>query len=70
MVHRLRETVPDLYFSVSMTTRVPRPGEENGVDYLYVSNDEFTRHVEAGDMLEWAEIHGCLLYTSPSPRDS
>ena len=60
MVHRLRETVPDLYFSVSMTTRVPRPGEENGVDYLYVSNDEFTRHVEAGDMLEWAEIHGGL----------
>ena len=60
MVHRLRETVPDLYFSVSMTTRAPRPGEENGVDYLYVSDDEFTRHVEAGDMLEWAEIHGGL----------
>ncbi|MDU6480229.1 MAG: guanylate kinase, partial [Corynebacterium kroppenstedtii] len=45
VVHRLRETVPDLYFSVSMTTRAPRPGEENGVDYLYVSDDEFTRHV-------------------------
>lgn len=60
VVRGLRQTVPDLYFSVSMTTRAPRPGEEDGVDYLFVSDDDFTRHVEAGDMLEWAEIHGGL----------
>lgn len=60
VVSRLRESVPDLFFSVSMTTRAPRPGEVDGVDYLYVSEEEFTRHIEAGDMLEWAEIHGGL----------
>lgn len=60
VVHRLREQVPDLFFSVSMTTRAPRPGEQHGVDYLYVSEEEFSRHIAAGDMLEWAEIHGGL----------
>ena len=37
VVSELRKTVPDLFFSVSMTTRDPRPGEEHGKDYLYVS---------------------------------
>lgn len=60
VVHRLRESVARLYFSISMTTRPPRPGEAEGVDYFYVSPEEFQRHIDAGDMLEWAEIHGGL----------
>ena len=60
VVNRLRDEVPDLFFSVSMTTRAPRPGEVHGRDYLYVSPEEFQRNIDAGDMLEWAEIHGGL----------
>jgi guanylate kinase len=47
----------DLDLSISMTTRKPRPGEHHGREYFFVSDDEFTRHVEAGDFLEWAEVH-------------
>lgn len=60
VVHRLRTDVPNLYFSVSMTTRAPRPGEVDGRDYFYVSADDFQRHIDAGEMLEWADIHGGL----------
>ncbi|AEG83951.1 guanylate kinase [Corynebacterium ulcerans] len=60
VVHRLREEVPNLYFSVSMTTRVPRPGEVDGVDYFFVTPEEFQSRIDGGDMLEWAEIHGGL----------
>jgi guanylate kinase len=57
VVARLRERVSDLYFSVSMTTREPRPGEVHGHDYFFVSPDEFQNAVKEGRMLEWAEIH-------------
>ena len=60
VVTRLREQVKDLYFSVSMTTRSPRPGEEHGVDYFFVSPEEFQDHIDQGRMLEWADIHGGL----------
>lgn len=60
VVHRLREQVPNLYFSVSMTTRAPRPGEVDGVDYFFVTPEEFQSRIDGGDMLEWAEIHGGL----------
>ncbi|AZA13653.1 guanylate kinase [Corynebacterium choanae] len=60
VVSRLREEIDDLYFSVSMTTRAPRPGEVEGRDYYFVSPDEFQSHIDAGDMLEWADIHGGL----------
>lgn len=60
VVHRLRTDVPDLYFSVSMTTRQPRPGEVDGKDYFFVSSEEFQRRIDAGEMLEWADIHGGL----------
>lgn len=58
VVQRLREEVPGLYFSVSMTTRAPRPGEVDGVDYFFVTKDEFQRRIDQGEMLEWADIHG------------
>ncbi|ADK28921.1 guanylate kinase [Corynebacterium pseudotuberculosis] len=60
VVHRLREEVPNLYFSVSMTTRAPRPGEVDGVDYFFVTPEEFQSRIDGGEMLEWAEIHGGL----------
>ena len=47
----------DLDLSISMTTRGPRPGEHHGREYLFVTDEAFTRHVEAGDFLEWAEVH-------------
>ncbi|WP_183377656.1 guanylate kinase [Hoyosella altamirensis] len=60
VVNRLREVVPDLWFSVSATTRDPRPGEVSGRDYYFVSRAEFDRMIEAGELLEWAEVHGGL----------
>ena len=60
MVRRLREQVPDLLFSVSATTRDPRPGEVDGVDYHFVTPDRFQQLIDTGEMLEWAEIHGGL----------
>ena len=48
----------DLFFSVSMTTRKPRPGEVNGVDYYFVSKEEFLKNVEEDNLLEWTEYVG------------
>ena len=60
LVRCLRERIPDLHFSVSATTRAPRPGEVDGVDYHFVSSDRFQRLIDDGALLEWAEIHGGL----------
>src|SRR5699024_6909207 len=60
VVRCLRERVPDLYFSVSATTRAPRPGEVDGIDYRFVTPAEFDRLIEADALLEWADIHGGL----------
>ena len=60
VVRRLREQVPNLHFSVSATTRAPRPGEADGIDYHFVSAEQFQKLIEAGELLEWAEIHGGL----------
>jgi guanylate kinase len=60
VVRCLREQLPDLRFSVSATTRAPRAGEVDGVDYHFVATEEFTELVEQGALLEWAEIHGGL----------
>jgi guanylate kinase len=58
VVRRLRALRPDLVYSVSATTRDPRPGERNGIDYRFMSGAEFSRLVEEGAFLEWAEIYG------------
>ena len=60
VVRCLRDRVPDLYFSVSVTTRAPRPGEVDGVDYRFVAPEVFQRLVDDGALLEWADIHGGL----------
>ena len=53
----------DLGFSVSATTRAPRPGEQEGVDYYFLSREEFERRRQAGAFLEWAEYGGQLYGT-------
>ncbi|MFD1813909.1 guanylate kinase [Rhodococcus gannanensis] len=60
VVRMLHERLPDLVFSVSATTRDPRPGEVDGRDYRFVTPAEFDRMIDAGELLEWAEIHGGL----------
>jgi len=60
VVRCLRDRVPDLYFSVSATTRAPRPGEVDGVDYHFVLPQAFQRLIDEGALLEWADIHGGL----------
>lgn len=57
---------PDLLLSVSMTTREPRPGESDGVQYHFVSRREFKERIEAGQMLEFAEFSGHLYGTPRS----
>ena len=53
----LRAT-PDFIYSVSCTTRLPRPGEENGVDYHFLTREKFEKLIAAGEMLEYATVHG------------
>jgi guanylate kinase len=60
VVRCLRDRIPDLHFSVSVTTRAPRPGEVDGVDYMFVSAERFQQLIDDGALLEWAEIHGGL----------
>ncbi|HEC99550.1 MAG TPA: guanylate kinase [Proteobacteria bacterium] len=55
--HRVLESIPDLAYSISHTTRPPRYGEKDGVDYFFVSEDEFLRMREREDFLEWALVH-------------
>ncbi len=58
MVRGLLRARPDLFFSVSWTTRDRRPGERDEVHYRFVSEEEFEAMVEAGAFLEWAEVFG------------
>lgn len=68
VVRRLREQVPDMHFSVSATTREPRPGEIEGSDYHFVSPERFQQLIDNGELLEWAEIHGGL-HRSGTPSE-
>jgi guanylate kinase len=67
VVHELRRLCPDLWFSVSATTRQRRPGEVDGRDYHFVSRAEFDRMIAQGELLEWAEIHRGM-HRSGTPR--
>jgi guanylate kinase len=67
VVRELRTLYPDLWFSVSATTRERRPGEVDGRDYHFVSTAEFDRMIAVGELLEWANIHGGI-QRSGTPR--
>lgn len=58
LAHRLLDEVPTFGFSVSYTTRAPRPGEQDGVDYHFVPLDTFDRMVDEGAFAEHARVHG------------
>jgi len=64
LCQKLLEEFKDITYSVSVTTRAPRPGEVDGVHYEFISRDEFLSRVEKGDFLEYAEVHGNLYGTS------
>ena len=61
----VRARFPQVWLSVSATTRPPRPGEIQGVNYHFVADDEFDRMVADGELLEWAVVHGVYRYGTP-----
>ena len=61
----VREHYPEVWISVSATTRAPRPGEEHGRHYFFVSDQEFDRMVSDHELLEWAVVHGAARYGTP-----
>jgi len=64
LIQRVLNTVPNLSYSVSYTTRTPRNGEVNGREYFFVTPEQFEAMVGAGEFLEWARVHGKLYGTS------
>ena len=61
----VRRHHPEIWISVSATTRPPRPGEQDGVHYWFVSDEEFDRMVAADEFLEWAVVHKAARYGTP-----
>jgi guanylate kinase len=61
----VRERYPDVWLSVSVTTRLPRPGEVNGVHYFFVTDEEFHAMAARGELLEKACVHGRAWYGTP-----
>jgi guanylate kinase len=61
----IRERYPDVWISVSATTRAPRPGEVHGVHYWFVSDDEFDAMIAHGELLEYAVVHCTARYGTP-----
>lgn len=61
----IRRHHPEVWISVSATTRPPRPGEENGVHYWFVSDEDFDAMIEREDLLEWATVHKTARYGTP-----
>ncbi|NOY44222.1 guanylate kinase [Deferrisoma camini] len=64
LIRRLREAMPELGYSVSHTTRPPRPGERDGVEYHFVDRATFEAMRDRGEFAEWAEVHGNLYGTA------
>ncbi|MBN8294887.1 guanylate kinase [Rhodobacter sp. NTK016B] len=70
LARRLMAWDPSLKFSVSATTRAPRPGESEGVEYFFKSKDEFAALVASGGMLEHAEVFGNFYGTPKGPVEA
>lgn len=69
VIRRLLEGAPGLSLAVSCTTRRPRHGEKDGVDYTFMEKDEFGRMAKRREFMEWAEVHGHLYGTPAADVD-
>lgn len=69
LVRRLVAALPDIVFSVSATTRAPRPGERDGVDYHFLERERFQQLASEGQFLEHAVVHGNLYGTLRGPTE-
>lgn len=67
LVNEVLKNNNDIYFSISTTTRSPREGEREGIDYFYISKEQFQEEIDEGLFLEWAEVHGNYYGTSIKP---
>ena len=65
VARHIRENYPEVLLSVSATTRTPRPGEIDGVDYYFVDDTEFDRMIADHELLEWAKVHNSHRYGTP-----
>ncbi len=65
VVRYILEHFHDVHLSISATTRDPRPGEQHGREYFFVSRKEFDRMISDGELLEWATVHGKHSYGTP-----
>ena len=66
LVNALLAQEPAIKLSISTTTRAPRPGETHGKEYWFTTAEDFVARAEAGEFLEWAEVHGNYYGTSLS----
>ena len=65
LINILTSKYPDKFgFSVSYTTRAPRPGEKHGLNYFYISKEEFEKMIAANDFIEWFQVHGNMYGTA------
>ena len=67
IINHASSQIGEYYFSISTTTRQPREGEKDGVDYYFVTREEFEEGIKAGDFLEYATVHGNYYGTSLKP---
>ncbi|MEV6669594.1 guanylate kinase [Streptomyces sp. NPDC051162] len=67
VVAHMRKAHPEVWLSVSATTRKPRPGEQDGVQYFFVDDEQFDKLVANGELLEWAEFAGNRYGTPRQP---
>ncbi len=67
IINAASSEIGEYYFSISTTTRAPRVGEQNGVDYFFVTKESFEEDIKAGNFLEYAEVHGNYYGTSLKP---
>jgi len=67
IINAASDEIGEYYFSISTTTRAPRSGEEDGVDYFFVTKEAFEEDIKAGNFLEYAQVHGNYYGTSLKP---
>jgi guanylate kinase len=66
VLSELKNRIPELVYSISSTTRSPRGDEKDGVEYFFLTKNEFSKKIDENDFVEWAEVHGNYYGTSLS----